>query len=144
MTVFSSHPDKKRFAQAHGASQIIDSNNEEEITNDTNRYDLILSTVNVSLNWALYIDKLKPKGRLHIVGGVVEPIPVNAFQLIMGQKQISGSPVGSPENIKAMLEFAHRHAIKPTIEIFPMAKVNDALDHLRAGKARYRIVLSNP
>lgn len=143
VTVFSSHPDKKRFAQAHGASQIIDSNDEEEITNDTNRYDLILSTVNVSLNWALYIDKLKPKGRLHIVGGVVEPIPVNAFQLIMGQKQISGSPVGSPENIKAMLEFAHRHAIKPTIEIFPMAKVNDALDHLRAGKARYRIVLSN-
>jgi alcohol/geraniol dehydrogenase (NADP+) len=26
-------------------------------------------------------------------------------------------------------------------ETFPMSKVNDALEHLRAGKARYRIVL---
>jgi uncharacterized zinc-type alcohol dehydrogenase-like protein len=26
-------------------------------------------------------------------------------------------------------------------EHFPMSEVNEALDHLRAGKARYRIVL---
>lgn len=29
------------------------------------------------------------------------------------------------------------------IELFPMSKVNDAMEHLRAGKARYRIVLQN-
>lgn len=142
-TVFTSNPAKKAFALAQGASYVIDSADEQAITNCPNRFDLILTTVNVPMNWDLYISKLKPKGRLHIVGGVVEPLPLNVFQLIMGQKQVSGSPVGSPENIKAMLEFAHRHAIKPIIETFPMAKVNDALDHLRAGKARYRIVLSN-
>jgi uncharacterized zinc-type alcohol dehydrogenase-like protein len=27
--------------------------------------------------------------------------------------------------------------------MFPMSKVNDAIEHLRAGKARYRIVLEN-
>ena len=36
-----------------------------------------------------------------------------------------------------------RHAIAPITEMFPMSKVNDALEHLRAGKARYRIVLVN-
>jgi uncharacterized zinc-type alcohol dehydrogenase-like protein len=40
-----------------------------------------------------------------------------------------------------MLDFAGRHAIAPTTEHFPMRRVNDALEHLRAGKARYRIVL---
>jgi D-arabinose 1-dehydrogenase-like Zn-dependent alcohol dehydrogenase len=34
--------------------------------------------------------------------------------------------------------------IAPVVETFPMSKVNDALEHLRSGKARYRIVLANP
>ena len=36
-----------------------------------------------------------------------------------------------------------RHGVAPMIEVFPMSKVNDAMEHLRAGKARYRIVLQN-
>ena len=40
-----------------------------------------------------------------------------------------------------MLEFCARHDIAPVIERFPMSRVNDALAHLEAGKARYRIVL---
>jgi uncharacterized zinc-type alcohol dehydrogenase-like protein len=40
-----------------------------------------------------------------------------------------------------MLDFAARHKIAPQVERFPMSKVNDALAHLEAGKARYRIIL---
>jgi uncharacterized zinc-type alcohol dehydrogenase-like protein len=40
-----------------------------------------------------------------------------------------------------MLMFAGRHKILPQTEHFPMARVNDAIDHLMAGKARYRVVL---
>ena len=40
-----------------------------------------------------------------------------------------------------MLEFCARHDIAPQVEHFPMSKVNEALDHLRSGKARYRVVL---
>jgi alcohol/geraniol dehydrogenase (NADP+) len=42
-----------------------------------------------------------------------------------------------------MLTFSARHFVVPVTENFPMSKVNDALEHLRAGKARYRIVLVN-
>ena len=48
------------------------------------------------------------------------------------------------------LQFANKwgcevHAFTPSDskETFPMSKVNDALEYLRAGKARYRIVLVN-
>jgi len=68
---------------------------------------------------------------------------VNAFQLIGGQRQLAGSPVGSPVTIATMLDFCARHKIAPVIETYPMSRVNDALEHLRAGKARYRIVLEN-
>lgn len=43
--------------------------------------------------------------------------------------------------IATMLEFAARHGIAPQTEHFPLSEVNAALDHLRAGKARYRVVL---
>ena len=33
--------------------------------------------------------------------------------------------------------------IEPVVEYFPMNRVNEALAHLEAGKARYRIVLEN-
>jgi uncharacterized zinc-type alcohol dehydrogenase-like protein len=42
-----------------------------------------------------------------------------------------------------MLEFSARHGIAPVVEVFAMSKVNDALERLRAGQARYRIVLQN-
>jgi uncharacterized zinc-type alcohol dehydrogenase-like protein len=60
----------------------------------------------------------------------------------VGQRSVSGSPVGSPAAIATMLDFAVRHDIKPVIETFPMDRVNDAMAHLRSGKARYRIVLN--
>ena len=68
---------------------------------------------------------------------------VPAFGLIMGQKTVAGSPIGSPTAIDRMLAFSARHSVAPVIETFPMSKVNDALEHLRAGKARYRVVLVN-
>jgi uncharacterized zinc-type alcohol dehydrogenase-like protein len=41
-----------------------------------------------------------------------------------------------------MLNFAARHDITPVTEHFGFDQVNDAMEHLRSGKARYRIVLS--
>jgi hypothetical protein len=102
-----------------------------------------ISTVNVPIDVTGLLGTLATNGRLHVVGVVLEPMQVPAFGLIMGQKSVSGSPTGSPTDIDRMLEFSARHSIAPIIETFPMSKMNDALDHLRSGKARYRIVLAN-
>jgi uncharacterized zinc-type alcohol dehydrogenase-like protein len=56
---------------------------------------------------------------------------------------LSGSTLGSPATMATMLEFCVRHDLGPLIETFPTSRVNDALDHLRSGKARYRLVLRN-
>ena len=74
---------------------------------------------------------------------VLKPFEVPAFSLILGQKSMSGSPTGSPTAIDHMLAFSARHSIAPITEEYPMSKVNDALERLRSGKARYRIVLVN-
>ncbi len=87
------------------------------------------------------IGALAPNGRLHVVGAVLDPIPVAAFSLISQQRSISGSPTGSPAAISTMLDFASRHNVAPQNEHFPMRRINEALARLESGKARYRIVL---
>jgi uncharacterized zinc-type alcohol dehydrogenase-like protein len=104
-------------------------------------FDLLVSTVNVPLDWDAMINALAPNGRLHVVGAVLEPIPVAAFSLIMGQRSVSGSPTGSPVGIATMLDFAARHDVLPQAEHFPMSRINEAFARLESGKARYRIVL---
>ena len=141
VTAFTSHKSKEKELLKLGAHKVLDSTNAKELEGAAASFDMILSTVNVKLDWNLYIQTLKPKGRFHFVGATLEPLDISVFGLITGQRSISASPVGSPTNIKKMLEFANFHDIKPQVEIFPLSKVNDALDHLRAGKARYRVVL---
>jgi alcohol/geraniol dehydrogenase (NADP+) len=104
---------------------------------------LLLSTVDANLDWTAYLSALAPKGHLHIVGAVPEPIPVPAFSLIAAQRSVGGSPSGSPATVSAMLDFAARHGVAPVTEEFPMSQANEAFKHLEAGKARYRIVLRN-
>ncbi len=65
------------------------------------------------------------------------------FSLILGDRKIAGSNTGSRAGITKMLDFAARHGVKAQIERFPMREVNQALDRLRSGQARYRIVLEN-
>ncbi len=37
--------------------------------------------------------------------------------------------------------YTSRSKVAPTTERFPMSKINDAIQHVRDGKARYRVVL---
>ena len=105
--------------------------------------DLIISTINAPLDLSAFLDTLVPKGSFHNVGAVLKPLEVPAFSLILGQKSVAGSPTGSPTAIDHMLEFSARHSVAPIVESFPLSKVNDALERLRSGKARYRVVLVN-
>ncbi len=138
VTAFSSTQSKEAEARSFGAHHFISSG---ELGKVSGQFDFILSTVSADLDWSAYLTALAPKGRLHFVGVPASPISTHAFPLIGGQKSLSGSPLGSPGNASKMLDFAARHSILPTVEMFKLAAVNEALDHLRSGQARYRVVL---
>jgi uncharacterized zinc-type alcohol dehydrogenase-like protein len=127
----------KRF----GATHVVSSRDSAAIGKLRGSFDLLISTVNVKLDWEAMIGTLAPDGRLHVVGAVLDPIPVAAFSLILQQRSISGSPAGSPVAIQTMLDFVSRHGIEPQNEHFPMSKINEAFARLESGKTRYTIVL---
>jgi alcohol/geraniol dehydrogenase (NADP+) len=143
VTAFSSSTDKEPEARAMGAHHFVNSKDSAALAKIAGHFDFILNTVNVSMDWGAYINALAPKGRLHVVGAVDQPIPVGAFPMLIGQRSLSGSPLGSPATVSTMLQFAGRHGIAPTCEYFPFTRINDALDRLRSGRARYRIVLTH-
>ena len=143
VTAFSSSASKKDELRKLGAHHVVDSRDPEKLKPLARSLDFILVTVNVPLDWNAYVETLAPRGRLHYVGAVLEPLNVGVFPLLLGQRSISASPLGSPTTTADMLDFCARHDIAPVVEEFPMSKVNDALAHLESGKARYRVVLKN-
>ncbi len=142
VTAFTSTDAKREEALKMGAHRTVNSRDPEAIGALAGQLDLVISTVNVKLDWDAYMATLKPRGRLHFVGATLEPLDISVFPLIGGQRAVSGSPVGSPAVIAEMLDFAARHGIKPVIETFKFEQVNEALEKLRSGGARYRIVLT--
>ena len=143
VTAFTSTDAKADEAHQLGAHRVVNSRDPGQLEAVAGSFDFILSTVNVDLDWASFLAALGPRGRLHSVGAVPSPIPVPAFGIIPGQKSVSGSPLGSPATVATMLEFCARHGIEAVTEHFPMSEVNEAMDHLRSGNARYRLVLDN-
>lgn len=141
VTAFTSSDSKAEAAKRFGAHHVVDSRSTKALKDAAGTLDFILVTANVALDWSAYLGTLRPKGRLHFVGAVLEPLQIPPFMLISKQTTISGSPLGNPAVTQQMLEFCARHQVAPQIETFALSDVNRAIQHLRAGKARYRIVL---
>jgi uncharacterized zinc-type alcohol dehydrogenase-like protein len=141
VTAFSSTPDKADELTKLGAHSVVNSRDGDALKAEAGRFDFIISTVAVPLEWMSYVAALAPKGRLHTVGAIPEPVALDAFPLIMGQRSFSGSPLGSPATTALMLEFCARHGIAPMVEEFPLSEVNKAIDRLENGSPRYRVVL---
>lgn len=141
VTAFTSSEQKQKEALEMGAHAVINSTDKNAIKAVAKQFDLIISTVDVKLDWNRYINTLAPKGRLHFVGATLEPLDISVFGLMDAQRSVSSSPVGSPSTIATMLDFAGRHDIKPIIEEFSFDQINDAMKRLESGDARYRIVL---
>lgn len=141
VVAFTSSPGKAEEARRLGAHRVLSSRDADEMAQHAASFDMVLVTANAPLDWNAILGLLAPKGRLHFVGAVLEPVPVQVMTLISAQTSVSASPTGSRAAIDAMLDFAARHCVSPQVEHFPMSRVNDAISHMREGKAHYRIVL---
>jgi uncharacterized zinc-type alcohol dehydrogenase-like protein len=143
VTAFSTSKDKEEEAKSMGAHHFVNTRDTATLKKMTGEFDLLLSTVSADQDWQAYINALRPKGTLCVVGVPPSPLQIQAFSLIGGQKNLSGSPIGSPRDLHEMLDVAARHSVKAITERFPMAKANDAVDKVKKNQVRYRAVLAN-
>lgn len=138
---FDPEPAKAADAKACGAQRLVDTTSRVALKALRGTYDLLLVTTPANLEWDLWMSLLRTGGTLCLLGVPSESITLRAGHLIDGRKSITGSVVGSPDEMRAMLDFAARHQVLPLIEKRPMREAQDAIARLTAGQARYRIVL---
>jgi len=143
VTAFSTSKDKEAEALAMGAHHFVNTRDTGALKKVAGSFDFLLSTVSADQDWQAYVNALRPKGVLCIVGAAPSPIQVQGFSLLAAQRAISGSPSGSPSDLMEMLDVAARHGVKAVTESFPMAKANDAVARVKKSQVRYRAVLAN-
>lgn len=107
--------------------------------------DILLSTVSgPDMPLAQYLRLLKRDGVFVQVGAPEDALPpLTAFSLIQKSVKVTGSNIGSPEDIRQMLRLAADKRVLPWIQKRAMDDVNAALGDMHDGKARYRYVLQN-
>jgi uncharacterized zinc-type alcohol dehydrogenase-like protein len=143
VTAFSTSAAKEEEARALGAHHFVNSRESKALREASGTQDFILSTVNADQDWGAFVQALRPTGTLCFVGVPPSPVTVHVFPLITGVRSITGSPTGSPHQLKEMLDVAARHGIKASTESFAMAKANEAIEKVKKNKVRYRAVLAN-
>ena len=143
ITAFSTSAAKEKEARALGANHFVNSRESKAMKEVAGTLDFLLTTVNADQDWGAYLQSLRPNGALWFVGVPPSPVCIHAFPLISGLRTIGGSPVGSPFQLREMLDVAARHGVKATTELFPMDKANEAIEKVKKSKVRYRAVLAN-
>jgi uncharacterized zinc-type alcohol dehydrogenase-like protein len=140
VTAISSSHAKDDETKKLGATRFIATKGTDELKQAAGSFDFIISTVGADLPWDDYVAALRPQGRLVLVGVPDSALKLSPFPLL-AEKSVTGGSCGGPSDTALMLDFAARSGVRPIVEVFPMDQINQAIDHLRAGKARFRVVL---
>ena len=70
-------PYKTEELKAMGADHVVNSRDVDALKTQRGKFDLLLSTVNVTLNWPAYIGTLAPNGTIHLLG---LPLPTHQIK----------------------------------------------------------------
>lgn len=137
---------KKEDAFKMGATDFIATDEDSKWNRKhADSLDIIISTVSgPQMPIRRYLQLLRFNGTFVQVGAPEDPIPgFNAYALISKRVKITGSQIGSPQEIKDMLKFFAEKGVKTWNNNVPMREANQAIVDMEAGKARYRYVLVN-
>ena len=142
VTGLSSTRSKEENTRKLGATDFIATKESpEDLEKAAGRFDLILSTVSADVDWNTYINALAPEGTLIICGVPNSALSLMPFPVIVSEKKVVGGRAGAPSDTREMLEFCATHNITPMCEQFALEDINQAVQHVRDGKARFRAVL---
>jgi uncharacterized zinc-type alcohol dehydrogenase-like protein len=141
VVVFTTSPGKEADAKRLGADEVALSTDPAQMQAYTGTLDFILDTVAAQHDLNLYMSLLKTDGTMCLVGMPGEALPLLAYSVVFGRKNLSGSGVGGMAETQEMLDFAGAHGIGAEIELIKMQDINTAFERLRRNDVKYRFVI---
>lgn len=143
VVALSSSENKRKEATELGADEYWVTTDKDNLRKNAKTLDFILATTSGNADWDSIIRLLKIDATICLVGLPEEDLKIPAFALCGGRRSFASSAVGGPGEIQEMLEFAAKHdpKIEAWVNVFPLEKVNEAVQELVDGKPRFRNVL---
>ena len=136
--VFSTSPNKKDDALRLGADEVVISKSANEMQKHAGSFDFILDAVSADHDINANLNLLRRDGNITLVGAPEKPMAISAFNLIMGRRSLSGSPIGGIPETQEMLDFCGQHNITSDVEVIPIQKINEAYERLLKSDVKYR------
>ncbi|KAJ2878747.1 hypothetical protein IWW38_006249, partial [Coemansia aciculifera] len=141
---FSHSPNKRQQCLELGATTFVDTSVKSEVDAVRGTLDYLFITSNSkSSQYAEFISWMAFEGTIVLLAVPEGTMTFAPFDIILKEVSITGSLIGGVNVLKKTLEFASKNNIRPTIEKYPIDQVNEALQHMDQGRARYRIVLTH-
>merc|ERR1719445_128319 len=140
----SRSPSKAVEAKGYGAG-FINVREASHLKAHNGSFDFLLSTISANgVNWNLYLDLLRPDGKLCMVG-LPGDFSASPMKIVARRLTICGSYLANNQEIKNMLQFCAAHNITAMTEVLPMTakNCNVALKKIEENDVRYRMVLEN-
>jgi D-arabinose 1-dehydrogenase-like Zn-dependent alcohol dehydrogenase len=135
--------DKEPFAKELGAHHYIDDagGDAAQQLQKLGGAKVILATAPSAKAISGLVGGLKYKGRLVIVAAPHENVEVSPLWLLMGSRSVAGHYSGYAKDSEDALAFSALTGVRPKVEVYPLAQVNEAYDRMLSNKARFRVVL---
>jgi propanol-preferring alcohol dehydrogenase len=111
-----------------------------------NGVDVVIDTIGyieLARQWGF--SSLSRGGRYIIVGyDLQKPLPINMMEMHYNEWQLIGSRVSTKLELEEVIQLVERKKIIPVIDkIYPIQKVNEALNEIAEGKIVGRVVLDH-
>jgi uncharacterized zinc-type alcohol dehydrogenase-like protein len=141
VVLFTTSAGKVADGKRLGADEVVVTTNPDALTTRARTFDFILDTVSARHDINAYLNLLKRDGTLTLVGAPEDPLPVAAFNLIMGRHNFAGSGIGGIKETQEMLDFCAAHKIAADIEMIDIQQINVAFERLLKSDVKYRFVI---
>ncbi|MFE1788549.1 NAD(P)-dependent alcohol dehydrogenase [Streptomyces sp. NPDC059525] len=138
VTVLSQSLRKREDGLRLGADHYYATADEATFKELKGRFDLILSTVSAPLGLDRYLSLLRVGGALVNVGAPEEPVELNLFSVIAGNRTLAGSMIGGIAETQEMLDFCAEHGLGSEIEVISGDQINEAYERVLSGEFCYR------
>lgn len=139
--MLTSSPSKVGDAQKLGADDVALTSDAESLKAHMGSFDLIINTISGPHDADSFLPLLAREGNLCFVGAPGAPVSFNIPNLIMGDKQLSGSLIGGIPRTAEMLAFCAEHGITADVEMVGIEQVNEAWDRIEKNDVKYRFVI---
>ena len=141
VTVFSTSPSKEQDARKLGAHNFVVTKEPENIKPLAGKFDFILDTVSAAHDLAMYLNLLKLKGAMVLVGAPEKAAEVNAFSLISNNRTLAGSGIGGIAETQEMLDYCAANNITSDVEVISIQQIEEAYERTIKADVRYRFVI---